>query len=87
MIMRYVTWKGTRLWIGDKIVKKIKQVFHLRLEENMIKDMDKIQFESRTEIAELMKVIDKYIKQNPAEKQNKTVERFFDLLDVMLMEW
>lgn len=53
----------------------------------MIKDMDKIQFESRTEIAELMKVIDKYIKQNPAEKQNKTVERFFDLLDVMLMEW
>lgn len=87
MIMRYVTWKGTRLWIGDKIVKKIKQVFHLRLEENMIKDMDKIQFENRTEIAELMKVIDKYIKQNPAEKQNKTVERFFDLLDVMLMEW
>lgn len=53
----------------------------------MIKDMDKIQFENRTEIAELMKVIDKYIKQNPAEKQNKTVERFFDLLDVMLMEW
>lgn len=53
----------------------------------MIKDMDKIQFENRTEIAELMKVIDKYIKQNPAAKQNKTVERFFDLLDVMLMEW
>lgn len=53
----------------------------------MIKDMDKIQFENRTEIAELMKVIDKYIKQNPAEKQNKTVEKFFDLLDVMLLEW
>lgn len=53
----------------------------------MIKDMDKIQFENRTEIAELMKVIDKYIKQIPAEKQNKTVERFFALLDVMLMEW
>lgn len=53
----------------------------------MKKNLDAIQFESRTEIAELMKVIDKYIKQNPAEKQNKTVERFFDLLDVMLMEW
>jgi hypothetical protein len=53
----------------------------------MIKDMDKIQFENRTEIVELMKVIGKYLKQNPAEKQNKTVERFFDLLDVMLMEW
>lgn len=86
MIMRYVTWKGTRLWIGDKIVKKIKQVFHLRLEENMIKDMDKIQFENRVEIADLMKVIDKYIKQNPLET-NKTAEKFFDLLDVMLMEW
>ena len=26
-------------------------------------------------------------KQNPAEKENKTLERFFDLLDVMDMEW
>jgi hypothetical protein len=32
-------------------------------------------------------VIDKYVKQNPAEKENKTLERFFDLLDVMDMEW
>ena len=37
--------------------------------------------------AELMKVIDKYVKQNPAEKENKTLERFVDLLDVMDMEW
>ena len=35
----------------------------------------------------LPKVIDKYVKQNPAEKENKTLERFFDLLDVMDMEW
>ena len=35
----------------------------------------------------MMKVIDKYVKQNPAEKENKTLERFFDLLDVMDMEW
>ena len=40
-------------------------------------------FEYRYEVQELMKVIDKYVKQNPAEKENKTVERFFDLLDVM----
>lgn len=53
----------------------------------MKKNMDKIQFESRTEIADIMKVIDKYIKQNPLETQNKTAEKFFDLLDVMLMEW
>ena len=38
-------------------------------------------------VQELMKVIDKYVKQNPAEKENKTLERFFDLLDVMDMEW
>ena len=47
----------------------------------------KIQFEYRYEVQELMKVIDKYVKQNPAEKENKTLERFFDLLDVMDMEW
>lgn len=53
----------------------------------MKKEMDKIQFEYRYEVQELMKVIDKYVKQNPAEKENKTLERFFDLLDVMDMEW
>ena len=52
----------------------------------MKKDMDKIQFEYRYEVQELMKVIDKYVKQNPAEKENKTLERFFDLLDVMDMK-
>ena len=46
----------------------------------MKKEMDKIQFEYRYEVQELMKVIDKYVKQNPAEKENKTLERFFDLL-------
>lgn len=53
----------------------------------MKKDMDKIQFEHRNEMQELMKVIDKYVKQNPKEKDNEILERFFDLLDVMDMEW
>ena len=53
----------------------------------MKKELDKIQFEYRAEIQELMKVIDKYVKQNPEEKNNKTLERVFDLLDVMDMEW
>ena len=53
----------------------------------MNRNMDTIQFESRTEIRELMNVIDKYIKQNSKEKKNKTLEQFFDLLDVMEMEW
>lgn len=49
--------------------------------------MDTIQFENRTEIRGLMNVIDKYIKQNPKEKKNKTLEQFFNLLDAMEMEW
>ena len=53
----------------------------------MTKDMDTIQFENRSEVQELMRVIDTYVKQNPAEKNNKTLEHFFDLLDVMAMEW
>lgn len=53
----------------------------------MTKYMDTIKFESRAELEELMLVIDRYVKQNPKEKQNKTLERFFDLIDVMHMEW
>lgn len=53
----------------------------------MKKDTDKIIFESRREIQELMKIVDRYVQQNPEEKDNKTLERFFDLLEVMHMEW
>lgn len=53
----------------------------------MNKNMDTIQFENRTEIRDLMNVIDIYMKQNPADKKNKTLKRFFDLLDIMDMEW
>lgn len=53
----------------------------------MQRDMDKIRFDNRYEIQELMNVIAKYIKQNPSEKENETLKRFYDLLDVMEMEW
>lgn len=53
----------------------------------MTKEMDTIRFESREELQKLMKVIDTYVKQNPAEKKNKTLERFFTLIDIMEMEW
>ena len=36
----------------------------------MKKEMDKIQFEYRYEVQELMKVIDKYVKQNLYSWQN-----------------
>lgn len=53
----------------------------------MQKELDTVKFEYRYEVQELMKVINRYVEQNPSEKENKTLERFFDLLDVMDMEW
>lgn len=53
----------------------------------MRKDMDVIQFESIVEIRELLEMIEKYINAYPKEKDNNTIKRFYDLLDVMEMEW
>lgn len=53
----------------------------------MTRELASIEFESRAEVRELMRVIDEYEKQNPKEKENATLERFFDLLDMMDMEW
>ena len=47
----------------------------------MQKDMDTIQFESRREIEEVMKALEK------EKEQNQTVKELYDLLDVMHMEW
>ena len=52
----------------------------------MKREIDKIKFESRLELQQLMKMVDTYMKQNPKEKENKTLERFYDLLDVINME-
>lgn len=49
--------------------------------------MDKIQFESRIEIENIMETISKYVNQNPEEKNNKDLKRLYDLLDWMDMEW
>ena len=47
----------------------------------MQKDMDTIQFESRREIEEVMKALEK------EKEENQTVKELFDLLEVMHMEW
>ena len=47
----------------------------------MQKDMDTIQFESRREIEEVMKVLEK------EKEENQTVKELYDLLEVMHMEW
>lgn len=53
----------------------------------MKRDMDKIQFESRAEIGEIIRMIEKYADAYPKDRNNKTVKRLYDLLDVMEMEW
>lgn len=53
----------------------------------MKKNLDTIQFESRAEVGELMKVLEKYVDAYPKEKDNMTVKELYNLLDVMDMEW
>ena len=53
----------------------------------MKKEMDKIQFESRAEVGEIIKVLEKYVDAYPKEKDNQTVKTLYNLLYVMEMEW
>lgn len=53
----------------------------------MKKNLDTIKFESRSELQSLIKVVDKYVAQNPKEKESEDLKHFFDLLDAMEMEW
>lgn len=53
----------------------------------MKKNMDKIQFEHREEVQEMMRVIGKCMDTCPEEKDNGIVREFYSLLDVMDMEW
>lgn len=53
----------------------------------MRKDMDKIVFERRSEIEELMIVLSEYCKQNPKSEHKKNMEKLMDQLEVMHMEW
>ncbi len=53
----------------------------------MKKGMDKIQFESRAEVGEMIRVMEKYVDAYPKEKDNKTVKELYNLLNSMEMEW
>lgn len=50
-------------------------------------DMDVIRFESRAEIEETMRVLEKYVDAYPKEKDNRIVRELYNLLDVMHMSW
>ena len=53
----------------------------------MKQDMDKIVFESRAEIGELLRVLERYVDAYPKEKDNEVVKKLYNLLDVMEMCW
>lgn len=53
----------------------------------MKKDMDKIVFESRYEISEVIQALEEWQKSHKSDSKADTVERLIGLLDVMSMEW
>lgn len=53
----------------------------------MKRDMASVEFEYRSEVQELIKVIGKYIEAYPEEKDNATIKELYGMLDVMDMEW
>mgnify|MGYP006898621905 CR=1 FL=1 len=53
----------------------------------MKKDMDKIQFENRYEIDEVISALDTFLKEHPNAREQETCKRLSELLDVMYMEW
>lgn len=48
---------------------------------------DKIQFESKWELRDLIKMIEKYIDAHPEAKENSTIMNFYKTLDLMMMIW
>lgn len=71
----------------SQLVCRISARRNERRDNFMKRTMDTIKFDYRYEVQELMKMIDKFIKQNPSERNNKVLENFFDLLDAMDLEW
>lgn len=53
----------------------------------MVRNFASIEFESRCEVLELMRMIEEYIDANPGEKKNSILKDFYCKLDVMSMEW
>ena len=51
------------------------------------KEWIKFTFESRAEVGEMIRVMEKYVDAYPKEKDNKTVKELYNLLNIMEMEW
>ena len=53
----------------------------------MKKDLDKIVFESRREIEEVLSALDEWQDSHKSDSKKETVQKLVNLLDVMHMEW
>ena len=53
----------------------------------MKKNMDKIVFESRREIEEVISALEEWQKSHKSDSKKETVQKLVSLLDVMHMEW
>lgn len=53
----------------------------------MKKDMDKIIFQSRTEIGEIITALEEWQESHKTDSKKETVQKLINLLDVMHMEW
>ena len=53
----------------------------------MKKDLDKIVFESRREIEEVLSALNEWQDSHKSDSKKETVQKLVNLLDVMHMEW
>ena len=53
----------------------------------MKKNMDKVTFESRNELYNIINALDAYIEEHPKAEERRDAKRLRDLLDAMAMEW
>lgn len=50
-------------------------------------DMDKIQFESRVEIGDIIKALEEWQETHKRDSKSECVQELIDKLDVMCMSW
>ena len=53
----------------------------------MKSEMGKLVFESRYEVGEVIKLLEKYMDAYPSDKDNQTLKELYGILDLMEMTW
>ena len=53
----------------------------------MKKNMASIEFESRTELGELLRMVETYLKEHPEEKNNDVIRQFYSDIDYIELTW